>query len=83
MFTLLSQHFFPTKKKKRRVGITYRQHVSLIILMKIFHARSSMSGTKIRGKKIAGIIFAVFTLVQPRIFVPIKTITSEPVTDIQ
>ena len=34
------------------------------------------------GIKTVGIILAVFTFVMPNILVPIRTITSEPVTDI-
>ena len=33
------------------------------------------------GRKIAGVIFAVFTLVIPSMLVPIKVMISEPVTD--
>ena len=41
-----------------------------------------ISGAIRAGRNIAGIIFAVFTLVIPRTPVPIRIIISEPVTDI-
>ena len=41
-----------------------------------------ISGAIRMGRKIAGVIFAVFTFVMPSMFVPIRIMISEPVTDI-
>ena len=46
------------------------------------YGRSPTRGATAMGINIESIRFAVFTLVHPSIFVPIRMITREPVTDI-
>ena len=48
----------------------------------LYYAISNISGATAIGRKIAGIIFAVFIFVTPSRFVPIRKMISEPVTDI-
>ena len=46
------------------------------------YVKSANKGAISIGIKIVGIILAVFAFVMPSILVPIRIITSEPVTDI-